>query len=1007
MGAKTKWRIELFGGLRVSTGIGWLTQFRTRRAALLLARLALEGVPLRRDTLVEWLWPDSPFEVGRNRLSVALSALRRALETPESKTKLFIGNHDLVGLNFDEVQCDVLEVASLLKHAQAERDNASRARLLRDALALWHGPLWDGDAFDWLLGETQRLNDLLCEAALALSELDAASSIEALQRAYQMEPAREDISRALMRSLVAHGKNEEAQRVWRTLEKRLRVEHNRAPSSETRALARRLLDSHEPATAPPHIERLPTNSSRFFGRQNELERLSRWLSRDSDVQLITIFGGSGHGKTRLALEAARRNSDSFDESPCFVSLVGQYDARKLLEVVGDALQTPRSASQTALERIVGSVGERRVLLLLDNFEHLASAAPDIERLLKHLPSAVCLITSRCLLALPGEHELVLTPLPVPSRINEATERAPDAQVLEEWARNPAIRLFADRARAVSPSFRLHTGNAGAVARLCRALEGVPLALELAAARSLALSPAQIEQNLGTQLDILERDAVGVDEERHRSIRAALDWSYDLLSPTARRLFRRLSVFRGSWTLDRANAICTVSPRDDKSVIVRAHEELRRHSLLEGEDEDGELRFRFLETVRLYARERATRDDKRDIQRSLETRHAHEFARFAQNAVRAGRGQKSAQWMHLLERDQLDFRAGLSWALENDGALALRFAASLWWFWFSTARFNEGRESLKRALEASEDIADSSLESEEETPEHINWRAEALSGAGFLAWRQGDMIDAIDLCSQACDLSRTVGDTRALTYSLIVLQMAALVRGDFEELEVMGDECLRYSRADGDQQAEAFALHLIGAGADMRGDAQTAWSLQEQSVALFEAVNSPEGAAWVLFNWGNAARRLGNYERAIDLCSRGRGIFQTIASREGVAYCNTYAGLTYCDAGNKEMARTLLRAGLKELFDLGALWGVVISLEGVARNLPDGTESKAIEATRLWSAAQLIRTTINAPVPPVDRVPFLEFENQLRQTLPVPSFKAAWETGRSLSLEQTVRAALEA
>ncbi|RYX81286.1 hypothetical protein EON83_24880 [bacterium] len=1005
MNAKTKWRIELFGEPRVSIGGQWVTRFRTRRAALLLARLALEGAPVRRDVLVEWLWPDSSFEVGRNRLSVALSALRRSLETPSSKTKLFWGNHDLVGLNFDEVQCDALEFEGLLKRAQTETESATRISLLREIMELASAPLWSGEEFEWLREKAKQLNDQLYDAAISLSELDSMGALEVLKRANSIEPTREDIASALMRSWVAAGKSDEANRVWRSLEKRLRSEYNRAPSSATRAVARRLFESHDLALDTDKNERLPLSSTRFFGRQSELEQLGRWLSSDSGAQLVTVFGGSGHGKTRLALETARRNADGFD-STYFVPLADQYDARRLLEVIGDALRAPRSTSQTALERIANTVNGRRVLLLLDNFEHLASAAPDIERLLKRVASMVCLVTSRCLLEIVGEQKLILAPLPLPSHANETTEAAPDAMQLEEWARNPAIRLFADRARAVSPAFRLHVGNVRAVARLCCVLEGVPLAVELAAARSMVLSPAQIEEYLGTHLDILERGIQEGKGERHRSLRAALDWSYDLLSPAGRRLFRRLSVFHGSWTLERANAICPVSPRDDKSMVVRAHEELRRHSLLEGEDEGDELRFRFLETVRLYSCERAAHDDKRDIQRALETRHAHEFAQFAQNAVRAMRGEKSGDWAQRLERDLPDLRAALTWALEHDAALALRFTASMWWFWFSTSRIAEGREFLTKALAASQHLSYSQLLGEGDTPEPINWRAEALGGAGFLAWRQGDLGMAIELSEQSCQLCRTEGDTRALTYSLIVLQLAALVRCDFETAKTLGDECLQLARAERDQQAEAFALHLLGSGAEMSGDALTAWILQERSIALFREVSSIDGVGWGLLNWGSAARRLGDYERAVELCMQGRDVFQSLASREGVAYCNLYAGFAYCDAGDMNLGRPLLHSGLRELFDLQAVWGVAMALEGVARARFDGTEQSSIEATRLWSAAQLVRSNINTPVPPIDIVPFAAFEAQLRATLPPPSFEAAWETGRSRSLDQSVRAAID-
>jgi len=258
---------------------------------------------------------------------------------------------------------------------------------------------------------------------------------------------------------------------------------------------------------------------------------------------------------------------------------------------------------------------------------------------------------------------------------------------------------------------------------------------------------------------------------------------------------------------------------------------------------------------------------------------------------------------------------------------------------------------------------------------------------------------------ASELARACGDGGALSYSLLVLQMTALVGGDFEAARAMGQECLELARESGDQHAQAFALHLLGSGAELTGDASSGWSMQEQSAALFEATAGREGMGWALFNAASAARRLGQTARAVEMCARSRAVFQAISSREGMAYCNLYAAFSHRDAGEIKDALPLLHASLQDLFDLGALWGVAMALEGTAMTRFDGTETRAVEAARTWSAAGLLRERIGAPVPPVDRSQFANFERQLRVVLPSPLFEAAWETGRTFSLEQSVHAAL--
>ena len=997
-----QWRIELLGGFRAQSRERLVSRFRTRNAGVLLARLALERGPVRRDDLVEWLWPDCDFVAGRGRLSGALSALRRELENPHAlvEDRLFLATHDTIELNPRLFGCDAHEFEALVKRADAEA-GSTRIRTLEEALSLWRGPLWNGEYFAWLREEAARLGELHCKAALSLAQLDAARATEVLLAAHKIWPGREDIARPLLSALAGANRGEDARRVWRNLEEALLREWNRAPSPPLRAVAKRLLEPPAPCETILG-EPLPPRVNRFFGRETERETLSAWLSAPEKGRLLTISGGAGHGKTRLAVEAARQNVGLFGGLVCFVSLLGESDARHLLDAVGDALHAPRAMGQSALERIAQALETKRVLLLLDNFEHLIEAAPEVERLLARVSNAVCLVTSRRKLEVAGERELSLDPLPIPaleaasqSRRRAGTSNDEREMTPDEWARNPAMRLFVERARAQSPEFALHADNAPEVARLCRALGGVPLALELAAARTLSLSPSQIERELQIRLDVL-RGPINRCDERHTGLHAALDWSFHLLSVQARRVFCRLGIFHGSWTLERALVVCTDS-RDNADVVARSHEELRRHSLLEADEAEGELRFRFVETVRLYALERAATARKQAWKMALEQRHAHEFARLMTVVSRPMHGPISGDWSRQLERDLFDLRAALEWALNNDSVLALQMSASLWWFWFATSRLDEGRSFLGRALEGSQEIASTSGE---------DWRARVQSGAGFLAWRQGDLEEAIKLCSQAVTSARAANDEEALSYALIVLDMAAVVGGDFEAARSMGEECLELARAAGDQYAQAFALHLLGVEADLTGDSRRGQGLQQQSVALFGAIGAPEGRAWALFNGGNAARHEGNFEQAVALCDQSRELFQSLSSREGVAYCDLFAALSHRDAGQNERALPLCREALRVLWELRASWGLAMALECTATLGFHQTPDSANASLRLWSAARLVRERIGTPVPPVETLAFATFEEELRAALPVWSFEAARETGRTLSLEQSVQFALE-
>lgn len=1000
-------RIELNGGLRAQGVGGQAGKFRTRKAALLLARLALEPGAHKRDALVSWLWPDDDSVCARNRLSNALSGLRRTLGTAPGAPSPFLSSHDTIALDTERVEVDVAEWEAALRAVERESEAEPRKRQLLDALARWNGLVPDFD--DAILGRhAARLNEAFFVATCRLASLDEDDerALPPLRRALALDPAREDVARALMRALWRREGPRAALRLFRELEAALRSGPKRAPSSPTRDLAREIAAQLQPqpsASTPSSLSplegraaRLPCPGTQFFGREDELKTVLRTLAPGSGgARLLSLWGGGGSGKTRLAIEIARRASASWNGEVAFVPLAETAQSAAIFEAIARALGLPRSSNRAARDLCIEALQRRPTLLVLDNFEHLLpDGAASVEELLESAPTLKCLVTSRRPLNARHEQRLPVAPLPVPS----AQETA-----LAALAENPSMQMWRDHARRARPDFELNAQNAIAVASLCRALEGVPLAIELAAARSLALSPAQIEEQLGARMEFLKRrvGAPDNDEPRHASVRAALDWSYELLSPDLQRALRQSAVFAGGWTLDAAQKMGLAPRGAPSSWLLEAHEELCAHCLWQAREEGDEMRFGLSETLRQYALSCWQQKESASARRALRRKHARYFLEVARGASQLWRGPGFSQWLPRLGREQGNLRAALEFLLDSNKAGALDMAAVLWSVWFSTGALEEGRRFLDLAVIGWENAP---LSDAERTAGHASF-AEALCGAGFLAWRQGDFARAITLCERSLRLCRASGDKRGTLYSLLPLQMTTLIQGDYPRTRALCEEALALGHATENGFGVAFSLHMSGAEREMSGDLQRALSLQEQSYELFSRLELREGQAYALLNWGSAARRNGEATRALELFDKARTLFQELSHREGEAYCLLLGSLAFLQQGDWPRAASQGRQSLGSLFELGALWGVAMALEGAAwgamrRNVPD-----AARAARLWSAAQKVRANIGAPIPPVDRRAFGAFEDELKALLSPSSFDAAWKIGRTLSLDQSVREAL--
>ena len=614
-----------------------------------------------------------------------------------------------------------------------------------------------------------------------------------------------------------------------------------------------------PQAAPADtVAPLPSALTSFVGREGERERLRTLLASH---RLVTITGPAGTGKTRLALETARALAPGFNDGVFFVPLATLDDPAQVPIALasalgmteggalpGDSLTAPEDVvGQRTLERLRG----RQVLLVLDNFEQVVEAAAFIGRLLAAAPRLKVLVTSRLSLHVTGEHELPLAPLEVP-RLSRHT-------VAEEVRRSPAVELFVERARAVVPGFSLTDTNVRAVAELVVRLDGLPLAIELAAARSKLLSPQAMLTRLGERLDLLSGGPRDLPT-RHRTLRQAIRWSYDLLDSDRQRLFRWLAPFVGGLSLEAAEAVGRALALDE-ATLIRTIETLVDQSLLRREDRgDGETRLRLLETIRTFGLERLDEEGETGAARLL---HASLAARQAERAEPHLTGQHQQRWLERLASEQDNLRSALGWALETgDASLALRLTTPLWRFWLARGQLDEGRRALEQALDF------------DPTGVPPGPRADALFGLATLVHNQGENPRARQLLEQCLEVRRQAGDRGGEAETLVNLAWVANETSDLDTAETLSHQALELHRQLDDPRGLALANNGRGWAACYRGRPIEAIEHFERCLALHRRGNDPRGVAFGLSNLAWAEQLAGlhpeaqaHLDEAVDTLSR--------------------------------------------------------------------------------------------------------------------------------------------
>ncbi|HEX3353824.1 MAG TPA: tetratricopeptide repeat protein [Terriglobales bacterium] len=752
----------------------------------------------------------------------------------------------------------------------------------------------------------------------------------------------------------------------------------------TRELARELAAIRDRFSEKPvrQVETRPTNlpvqRTGFVGREREVDAAKDLLLRP-EVRLLTITGPGGIGKTRLAVEVASGLVECFPGGIHFIPLSSLSDPGLIASAIVQTLGIREAGGQSPLEILRESLRDSLrapMLLVLDNFEHLMEGAATVADLLVMGPNVKILVTSRAALHVYGEHEFPVAPLALP---DSRSMPAPD--VLSQC---PAVALFVQRAVAAKPDFELNRENAPAVAEICARLDGLPLAIELAAARVKVLSPASLLARLANRLQLLTGGARDLPQ-RQQTLRGAMDWSYDLLSADEQMLFRRLAVFVGGCNLEGVEAVCDA--RDDLNLdLLDGMASMVDKSLVKQiESATGESRFVMLETIREYALEKLEASGEKALTKRA---HAAYCLVLAEEDAKGQSGEQAVSGLERLTMEHENFRAALEWLTENgDADWGLRLGTALFRFWEVREYLAEGRDSLGKVLKLAGAAAPTKA------------RARALFSAGVFAVEQGDFVSADALIGESRDIARQLGDTHGVAVSLNAMAVNARDQGDIVQANSLFEESLAVWRKLGDQMAVARSLSNLASVVKLQGEYDRARALYAECLSIFKDLGDKTGVAWSINYQGDVARDQCDSQSARTLYEQSLAMFRELGDRWGVAGTLADLGTLAREEGNYPEANACYRESIRMFQEMDHKRGVARLLECFACCAAVQLEPE--RSLRLAGAAAAIRQTIGAPLTPSEQAKLESSLHPARESLTNTAGVTAWLEGWALPVERAI------
>jgi len=1034
---------RILGPLEVEDG-GRLVDLGGARERVLLARLLISAnlaVPAER--LAVDLWSGEPPAHWLPTLRVYISRLRRALgpgtaavltEPPGYRLRLAAGQLD----------ADTFErlVAAARRDLADGRPEAAAAGLHR-ALGLWRGPaLSDAADLPFARADAARLEEARLSAVEDWVEAELgsgrhasmAAELDGLVTSY---PLRERLRGQRMRALYRCGRQADALRAYRELRAYLGEELGLEPSAALRELESAILRqdpaldwrappgaSQAPGPAPPETPapppgppppagratgRLPAETSSFIGREADLAAVGKLLSAG---RLVTLTGPGGSGKTRLARQAGAVAEAGYPDGVWLADLAPIGGPELVAPVMAAALAVREEPGRALADGIASRLGDSDALLIVDNCEHVVGAAAELAAaLLAACPALRILATSQTRLGVPGEAIWPVPPLSVPPS---------DARDPAAVAGAESVRLLCDRAALVRPGFSLSAQNAADIGEICRRLDGIPLAIELAAARLGTLTPAQLAARLGDRFGLLTGGS-RTGPARHRTLREAISWSHELLGQPEQVCFRRLAVFAGGCTIDAAEAVCADASLPAEAVLETVSALVDR-SLLTTEERCGSMRYGMLESVREYAHEQLIQAGEDD---QLGRGHLVWLLDLADQADLDGADQSA--WLDLLDAEHDNFRAGLEWALAAQQAgPALALAGALAAFWVARGYFGEGRRWVGAALGAAAADGDPRA------------RATALDGAAQLAFAHADFLAERDLLQESLGIWRRLGQPARVAQCLSDLGVAAHILGELDAARSLLDEALESARLAADQRQIAMALNGLGrlslqddparaaayledglaccrqagdlrratvilgnlaVAAGNQGQLGLARARMEEQLASARELGDRKLTGWALTNLGLLAIEVGDLAAARARQEEALRLAQEIGDRRVETYALTHRGLVCQADGDYPAARTYHQRALRLAQALGEPHIIAENLEELAR--VEAADANPGLAALLLGAAQAPRERLGEPISGPNLARHNEVIANLRRALGDEHYQASWDQGRSMPEQQAI------